>query len=137
MRYFITVSLFILVSLSAQAASLSPNIKRALAEIPTVTGQSVLQRMRICGMTFAEGTWIEKQTVANPQIGSLAGDTILEVYFNIPPMPGDNRPEARVIYNDLLARWIIRNGKAMPVSGWAKTLQESPIPMRSTQWLNC
>ena len=137
MRYTIAIFLLVFAPLSVHAESLQPNVKRALTAIPTVTGQNVLQRMNSCGITFSNGAWYEKQTEARPHIASLAGDFVLEVYINTPPMPGDNRPEARVIYNDLLARWIIRNGKAIPISGWAKTLQLAPIPIRSAQWMNC
>lgn len=136
MRHAIAL-LFALASLPVQADSLPPEIRRALAAIPTVTGRNVLQRMKLCGITFADGSWIEKQTAAIPQIGSRVGDTILEVYINIPPMPGDDRPEAKVIYNGLFAQWIIRNGKPIPISGWAKTLQQAPIPIRSERWMNC
>lgn len=129
--------LFAFSSLSGYASSLPPDVSHALAAIPTVTGQNVSQRMKSCKITFADGSWVEKQTVAIPQIGALAGDTILDVYINIPPMPGDDRPEAKPIYNGLLAQWIIRNNRAIPISGWAKTLQQSPQPIRSAGWMNC
>jgi hypothetical protein len=137
MKHTFAFFLFALASLPGYAGSLPPDVSRALSAIRTVTGQNVLQRMKSCKITFADGAWVEKQTVAIPQIVSLAGDTILEVYINIPPMPGDDRPEAKIIYNDLFAQWIIRNNQAIPISGWAKTLQESPRPIRSVRWLDC
>lgn len=137
MRLTFALFLFFFSSLPGYAGSLSRAVSRALSAIPTVTGQNVLQRMKSCKITFSNGSSVEKQSVAIPQIGSLAGDTILEVYINIPPMPGDDRPEAKIIYNDLFAQWIVRNNKAIPISGWAKTLQESPRPIRSAHWLDC
>lgn len=137
MKYTLAILLFAFASLPTQAGALPPEIKRALAAIPTVTGQNVLQRMKSCGITFADGSSIEKQTESHPQIGSIVGDTILEAYINIPPRPGDDRPEAKVIYNDLFVQWIIRHNKAIPISGWAKTLQRTPAPIRSDRWMNC
>lgn len=136
-KFAAIVSLLAVVSLQATATGVSSEIKRALASIPTASGQNALQRMRSCGITFADGSWIEKQTEAHSKIGAQAGDTILEVYINVPPMPGDDGPEARTVYNDLFAQWIIRDDKAIPISGWAKALQQSPVPLRSSSWLNC
>ena len=95
--------------------------------------------MRSCGITLADGSWIEEATSDYPDIEAQKGDLILEAYIDVPPMPGDNRNKnyTDLIYTNLVARWVIRQGVSYPESGWAGTIQNKPRPMRSNMYLNC
>ena len=133
-RTKIAVVLAASMSLTAFAGTLEPAVQNALRSIHTVTGHSAWDRMKSCGIKFADGSWIETADVDQPQIGARKGDLILEVYLNVPPIPGDDRSGP---YTDLVARWIIRNGRPNPESAWAKEIQNKTRPLKSAAWLNC
>lgn len=126
--------LLLFTCLTTSADDLEPAVKHALKSIHTVTGESALNRMRSCGISFSDGSWIEKADYDQPTIEAHKGDLILEVYINVPPMPTDQQT---YIYNDLLARWVIRKGQSIPESGWAKWIQNKPRPLQSISWMNC
>ena len=65
-----------------------------------------------------------------PRIGATKGDIVVQLLMDVPPPRG----EALESTKDLTARWIVKNGHAMPDSGWAKQLQNGPPPL---MWLNC
>lgn len=116
-----------------QAVQPSKAVRQTLANIKSVVGYSVLDRMKACGITFADGSSAEKLTQDNANLGVHKGDIMLDVYINIPPLP-DQDPAA---YSDLLARWAISRGVAKPMSGWAESLQNKPTPIGSMTWMNC
>jgi hypothetical protein len=89
--------------------------------------------MQACGIKVASGSSLEIASMDYPSIGALKGDGILEVYLNIPPLGGAESS----IYQGLLARWIIHNGVAKPVTAWAEKLENSLQPIGSMVWLNC
>lgn len=126
--------LAVLVSHSAFSAIPAAAVRKALSAIPAVTGETVWERIRSCGITFSDGSWIERAIQDQPSIGARAGDLILDVYINVPRLPGDHNIEA---YRDLLARWVIHAGRAAPKSRWADTLQNKAPPIGSDAWLNC
>lgn len=126
--------LAVLVSAPAHSDMSAPAVRQALSTIRTATGGRVLERIRSCGITFSDGSWIERATQDYPSIGARAGDLILDVYINVPPIPGDHDIG---VYRDLLARWVIHAGRAVPKSRWADELQNKTPPIGSDVWLDC
>jgi hypothetical protein len=125
--------------LFTSAANSSEKIDRrkldtALAPIPAASGRTVLARINQCGIKIQRNTsWIASETLDQPQIGARAGDEVIQVVMDVPPMRGDEPS----LYRDLTARWIIRDGKARPDTGWADQLQNKPAPFGSPTWMNC
>ncbi len=123
-----------LCAMTAFGAQVPKEVKSALQGIQTAAGKSIWERVHTCRMTFSDGSWTEKADRDIPAIGAKQGDIIIEAFINIPPMPGTDMTSA---YRDILARWVVHNGKPSPESGWARNLQLEPYPMPSFPWLHC
>jgi hypothetical protein len=118
---------------TAQAKHQDP-VAAALRSIPSAGGPSVLDRIKACNIRIQrEASWIEKEALGISKQKILPGDTILQIVIDVPPLRGDSP----ALYRDLTARWIIRNGKATPASGWADQLQNKKPPIGSLAWMNC
>jgi hypothetical protein len=116
----------------AQAGSWR-QIETALSHIPTAAGSSALDRMRACKFLIdTRSSWMELAASDHPNIGARRGDTIVEVFFEAPRVPGDD-----FRLNDLVARWVIRGGRPTPESGWASNIQSKRPPIGSDRWENC
>ena len=66
-----------------------------------------------------------------------AGDTIVMVKLDFPPMPvtGPAAPPPRLMGQPGL--WVISHGQATPISQWAISLQKRTVPLAHDSWLNC
>ena len=117
----------------AIAASPSKDVRASLSRIHSAAGGSVMERIQACGIKFADGTYQEIATSDIPDIGAHKGDVILEIYIDVPPMPGGTASA----YKGIVARWVISKGVARPDTGWAHWLQEKEIPIGSADWMNC
>ena len=109
-------------------------IKKRLENIKAADGSSIENRITACQIKIdRDASWSEAADHDYPQIHAIKGDTIIEIFIDIPLLPGQN-PEA---YRGLVARWVIHNGEANPESGWANQLQNKPPPIGSSAWMNC
>ncbi|HEX7965332.1 MAG TPA: hypothetical protein VF651_06405 [Gammaproteobacteria bacterium] len=117
----------------AWAASPGKDVKASLGKIKSVAGGSVLSRIQACGIKFADGSYQEAAVSDIPDIGAHKGDVILEIYIDVPPMPGGTASA----YRGIVARWVISKGVARPNTRWAQWLQEKEIPIGSADWMNC
>lgn len=103
-------------------------LRAALAAIPTVTGESAFARMAACRMRIQRtNSFVETLPRDLPSQGARAGDQMVDVLFVLPKPSGGSEP-------DIVARWVIHNGKATPQSGWAEKIQRQPAPL---DWMPC
>jgi len=108
----------------------------ALDRIPSIAGGSILDRMKRCRARIERSSaYVNMLPMDEANIGGKAGDLSLQVLFSIPPLPGDEKHLDP--YTGLSAIWLIRGTEAIPVTGWAKTLQTTPAPIGSVVWMNC
>jgi len=107
---------------------------KALDNIPTAAGMSVLRRVNRCQFTILkEASFAETRNVAWPQYDAKAGQTVVKLVFKLPLYKGlteaQNPP--------LEAVWIVDHGKTRALSHWAIEIQTKPIPMGYDKRLNC
>ncbi|MGA7712619.1 MAG: hypothetical protein WCA81_12005 [Rhizomicrobium sp.] len=124
----------------AQAAPVTDwkQVSKALDAIQTPLGISVLKRINRCEIVpEKQNSYIDNLTVENRDYGAKAGDTILMVKLDFPPMPitGPTAPPPRLMGQPAL--WVISHGQASPISQWAISLQKRTVPLAHDSWLNC
>jgi hypothetical protein len=130
------IALLVLASLPAAANDRDDwqKLLAALTKIPSADGGTVLSRIRSCGLKIHKSaSWSGTEPIAVSQLGARAGDLVVQIVFDAPPLPGDDP----TLYHDLSALWIVRNGKPLPEGGWADWLQNKPPPIGSISWMNC
>ena len=124
----------------AQAAPITDwkQISKALDGITTPLGISVLKRMERCKITPEKpNSWIDNLTVAKPDYGAKAGDTIVMVKLDFPPMPVVGPGTAAPPITGQAGLWVISKGVPTPISQWAISLQKRTVPLAHDSWLNC
>jgi hypothetical protein len=109
-------------------------VAKALEAIPTAAGMSARERIDRCHfMIEKDASFVETRSVAWPQYDAKAGQTVLQVTLQLPLYKGeptaDNQPVKAV--------WIVDHGKATPLSRWAISLQNKPIPMGYEKRTQC
>jgi hypothetical protein len=115
-------------------------VKKVADSIQTAAGVPLTKRMATCKMTIhPETSWIETRSVAWPDYGAKPGDTVLKLVFDVPPAPKQPGPGAKPNppQKNVTAFWVISNGKAEPLSAWAKALQTRPVPLGYDESNNC
>ena len=109
-------------------------VAKALADIPSAAGVSVLDRIDRCNFTvLKDKSFVETRSTHWPQYDAKAGQTVLKVTLQLPlykgEPPADNTPMEAV--------WLVDHGKATALSHWAILLQTKTIPMGYDKRLNC
>lgn len=136
MRIAFLISTLVLSYISIQAAMSADSdpVVSVLKSIPSAAGVSVYTRLKTCKIRIQHNvSWLDTKVFDIPDKQIRAGDTVLQIIIDVPPLPGDTQG----LYKDLTARWTIRNGKAYPDKGWAEQLQNKSRPIGSSAWMNC
>jgi hypothetical protein len=109
-------------------------IAKALDAIPSDAGLSVGKRIERCKFKIEkDASSIDTRPVDRPEFGARAGQTVLQIILDIPT--GASAAQAAVRRTPAI--WVIDHGKATPISAWAISLQQGPVPMGYEAWLNC
>jgi len=124
----------------AQAAPVSDwkLIAKALDGISTPIGISVLKRLERCKITpEKQNSWIDNLTTPNRDYDAKAGDTILMVKLDFPPMPVSGPGSVVPPITGQPGLWVISKGVPTPISQWAISLQKRTVPLAHDSWMNC
>ncbi len=124
----------------AQAAPVTDwkQVSKALDGIATPVGVSVLKRLGQCKIVpEKQNSWIDNLTAPNRDYDAKAGDTILMVKLDFPPMPVSGPGTAAPPITGQAALWVISKGVPTPISQWAISLQKRTVPLAHDSWLNC
>jgi hypothetical protein len=136
----------ILIALSGLPAAAAPvtdwkQIDAALASIPTGAGISLKKRLANCKIAVHHDTaWMETRPAGWPEYGARPGQTVLRILMDMPPVPRQPGPAGLVPNPPSLnvpGIWVLGGGKAVPVSAWARALQERPVPLGYDASKNC
>ncbi|MDE2110946.1 MAG: hypothetical protein KGJ79_07375 [Alphaproteobacteria bacterium] len=129
------------VAVQADAAPSSDwkEIARALDSIPTAANEPLNKRIERCKITVnKKSSWIELLTADNPNYGAKVGQTVLRLEIDVPGGKGDGGPAPKQPpEKNQAAVWVIDHGKATPLSTWATSLQNRPVPLGYDAWMNC
>lgn len=115
-------------------------ISKTANTIKTAAGVPLLKRMAACKMVIHhETSWTETRAVAWRDYGAKPGETVLKLTFDSPPEPKSLNPQAKPNppHINVVGIWLLSNGKATPVSAWARMLQMTPPPLEYSKDKNC
>ncbi|HUO97898.1 MAG TPA: hypothetical protein VMU01_04485 [Rhizomicrobium sp.] len=142
-RTAIAVLLLAALAAPAGAAPATLNTKlldKTLDGIQTAAGISLAKRLASCNIVLhKDQSSMETLTAPKPDYGAKAGDTVLTLVLDFPPVPkqvGPSLPAPQ--QKNVKAIWIIdKTGKTTALSAWANVLLNRPVPLGYDASNNC
>jgi len=114
-------------------------IDKTLDGIQTAAGISLKKRLVACKIVVHKDTsTMETLTAPAPQYDAKAGQTVLKVVMDFPPIPKQPGPSLPAPQQkNVTGIWVLDRGKASAVSAWADVLLNRPVPLGYDESNNC